>query len=152
MINKLYPYHSQSEIAGIISAKKTLVNSYARKQGLTHTQETIDRLKKKAINNMKSGRTRETYAKISVIRKRQFVCERFRLMQGYERKTKLRATTLPFKVRRRMTMLCYEFNYFRGEDLNDAVVYYDSETRRSEKAEKYAMEKYHIRFEKADDE
>lgn len=152
MVKKLYPDHSQSEISRIMNVKKGLVNRYVSEQGLTHTQETIDRFKRKAIDSMVSARTKETYAKISVARKRRFVCERFRIMQGSRQETKLRVSTLPFKTRRRMTMLCYVFNYFRSEDLNDAVVYYDSETRRSEKAEKYAMEKYHIRFEKADDE
>lgn len=47
-------------------------------------------------------------------------------------------------------MLCHLYNYFKSDDRNSTVVYYDKETKRNAYAEKYANEKYGITFEEGE--
>jgi len=150
LIEELYPNHSSREISVKIGAHKSSVIRYAAQNGLKHTPETTERLRRKVRDSMIASRTKDVYKKIGEKRKRMILCERLRLLQGERQRTKLRISTLPQNVRNRIASLCHVFNYFRGDDLNERVVFYDSETKRNAKAEKFAMRKYHIRFENAE--
>ena len=150
IIAKLYPQRSSREIAELLNVGKSCVVNFAKKNNLHHTEECIQRLRHERTMKSIKARTAETYRKISVTRHRTYLSERLCLLSGKKKETKIIVSILPPKCRRRMTMLCTKFNYFRDEDTNKAVVYYDSETRRNSKAEQYAQEKYGIKFVSAD--
>jgi hypothetical protein len=150
-IIELYPTHSASEIGKIIGLNKSRVNFFASKQGIKHTERTLERLKHERTAKSIAARNKDSWKKAADKRRRTYKMEMLRLLSGQKKQTKIIVSVLPFKCRRRMTMLCNTFNYFRDEDINKAVVYYDKETRRSARAEKYAKEKYGIDFVEADE-
>lgn len=149
-IIELYPTHSASEIGKIIGLHKSGINSFANKQGIKHTERTLERIKYERTAKGVASHNKDSWKKAANKRRRIYKMEMLRLLSGQEKQTKLTVSVLSFKCRRRMTMLCNTFNYFRDEDINKAVVYYDKETRRSARAEKYAKEKYGINFVEAD--
>jgi len=148
-IEENYPYMSGREVGEKVGMDRNWINTYARKHGLKHTPDTIKRIKEGRLHNLTHSRTKETYKKISGAFKKTYKMEVFRVLSGYKQKTKLKVCVLPKKTRRRITMLCHSYNYFKSDDLNSSTVYYDSETKRNAKAEEYAKEKYGIKFEEA---
>lgn len=149
-IIELYPTHSASEIGDIIGLNRSRVNAYASKYGIKHTEEAWKRIKHDRTAKGVAAHKKNSWEKAAEKRRRTYKMEMLRLLSGQEKQTKIIVSVLSFKCRRRMTMLCNTFNYFRDEDINKAVVYYDKETRRSARAEKYAKEKYGINFVEAD--
>lgn len=150
IIKELYPYYSGQEVAIRVGSSKSQVNEYAKRNGITHTPETIERLKRKAISKLCEGHSKESYIKGSEATKRKRKYDTFLLLSGKKQNTKLRISILPQKTRRRITMLCHLYNYFKSDDRNSTVVYYDKETKRNAYAEKYANEKYGITFEEGE--
>ena len=149
-IIELYPTHSASEIGKIIGLGKSRINFFANRQGIKHTERTLERLKHERTVKSIAAHKKDSWKKAADKRRRTYKMEMLRLLSGQEKQTKIIVSVLSFKCRRRMIMLCNTFNYFRDEDINKAVVYYDKETRRSARAEKYAHEKYGINFVEAD--
>lgn len=149
-IIELYPTHSASEIGKIIGLGKSRVNRFANKQGIKHTEITLERIKHERTAKGVAAHNKDSWKKAAEKRHCTYKMELMRLLSGQEKQTKIIVSVLSRKCRRRMIMLCNTFNYFRDADINKAVVYYDKETRRSAKAEKYAKEKYGINFVEAD--
>ena len=149
-IIELYPTHSASEIGKITGLSKNRINHFANKQGIKHTERTLERMKHERIAKCVAAHNKNSWKKAADKRHRTYKMEMLRLLSGQKKQTKINVSVLSFKCRRRMIMLCNTFNYFRDEDINKAVVYYDKETRRSARAEKYAKEKYGINFVEAD--
>ena len=149
-IIELYPTHSASEIGKIIGLNRCRVNCFANKQGIKHTERTLERIKHERTVKGIAAHNKNSWKKAADKRHRTYKMEMLRLLSGQKKQTKINVSVLSFKCRRRMIMLCNTFNYFRDEDINKAVVYYDKETRRSARAEKYAKEKYGINFVEAD--
>lgn len=145
-IMDLYPTHSASEIGDIIGLNRSRVSAYASKYGIKHTEETWKRIKHERTAKGVAAHNKDSWKKAAEKRHRTYKMELMRLLSGQEKQTKIIVSVLSRKCRRRMIMLCNTFNYFRDEDINKAVVYYDKETRRSARAEKYAAEKYGIKF------
>ena len=150
-IIELYPTHSASEIGKIIGLDKSCINRFANKQGIKHTEKTWERIKHERVVKSIAAHNQNSWKKTVNKRRCIYKMEILRLLSGQEKQTKIIVSVLSRKCRRRMIMLCNTFNYFRDEDINKAVVYYDKETRRSAKAEKYAKEKYGINFVEADE-
>ena len=149
-IIELYPTHSASEIGKMIGLNKSRINCFANKQGIKHTEGTLERMKHERVVKSIAAHKKKSWEKAAEKRRRTYKMEMLRLLSGQEKQTKIIVSVLSRKCRRRMIMLCNTFNYFRDEDINKAVVYYDKETRRSARAEKYAKEKYGINFVEAD--
>ena len=145
-IIELYPTHSASEISKIIGLNRCRTNYFANKQGIKHTERTLERIKHDRTAKGVAAHKKNSWKKAAEKRRRTYKMEMLRLLSGQEKQTKIIISVLSYKCRRRMIMLCNTFNYFRDEDINKAVVYYDKETRRSARAEKYAAEKYGIKF------
>ena len=145
-IIELYPTHSASEIGDIIGLNSSSVNAYASKYGIKHTEEAWKRIKHDVAMKGVAAHKAKSWQRAADKRRRTYKMEMLRLLSGQEKQTKIIISVLSYKCRRRMIMLCNTFNYFRDEDINKAVVYYDKETRRSARAEKYAAEKYGIKF------
>lgn len=145
-IIELYPTHSASEIGDIIGLNRSRVNAYASKYGIKHTEEAWKRIKHDGAMKGVAAHKAKSWQRAADKRRRTYKMEMLRLLSGQEKQTKIIISVLSYKCRWRMIMLCNTFNYFRDEDINKAVVYYDKETRRSARAEKYAAEKYGIKF------
>lgn len=145
-IIELYPTHSASEISKIIGLNRCRINYFANKQGIKHTERTLERIKHERTAKGVAAHNKDSWKKAAEKRHRTYKMELIRLLSGQEKQTKIIVSVLSRKCRRRMIMLCNMFNYFRDADINKAVVYYDKETRRSARAEKYAAEKYGIKF------
>ena len=145
-IIELYPTHSASEISKIIGLNRCRINYFANKQGIKHTERTLERIKHDRTAKGVAAHKKNSWKKAAEKRRRTYKMEMLRLLSGQKKQTKMIISVLSYKCRRRMIMLCNTFNYFRDEDINKAVVYYDKETRRSARAEKYAAEKYGIKF------
>lgn len=152
IITELYPHYSGKEIGDKIEVNRNRVNAYAKLHGLTHTSETTARLKKKSVTMLEKGRSHESYMKAANTTRRKRQYDTFLLLSGKKQKTKLKVSILPQKTRRRITMLCHLYHYFKSDDRNSTTVYYDKETRRNAFAEKFAKEKYGITFEEADED
>ena len=127
------------------------INDYARKNGIRHTPEAWQRIKRCRVIDALRGHTKESYLKGAATRKRTYRSEMLRLLSEQSKETKITVSVLSHKCRRRMIMLCNQYNYFRDDDINKAIVYYDSKTRRNASAESYANEKYGIEFVEADE-
>lgn len=54
-ITKLYPDHSVREIAVIVGCHPSTVGKAAKRLKLTHSEETIERLKKNSLANLKKA-------------------------------------------------------------------------------------------------
>lgn len=134
-IRELYPTHSVREVAEAIGATYTAVSRFVTRHRLTHTAEGAARIERRRAEL------------VSASRKRNYVMEKQRLLSGEPQRTRTRVSILSKPARKRMRGLCYYRGYFRSGDINRTVLYYDSETRRSERAEQYAREKYGITFE-----
>lgn len=118
--------------------------------GLTHTPETWKRIKEARNAASRAAHTSSSYERATATRQRTYRKEMYRLLGGQRKETNITISVLSHKYRRRMTMLCYQHNSFRDHDINKAVVYYDKETCRNDAVERYASEKYGIRFMDAD--
>lgn len=149
-IIELYPHYSGREIGDKIGLRRTVVNAYAKKMGITHTPEAYRRIKHERTMKGIAGHSQKSREQAREKNKRTRLMETYRLLSGDRQKTKLKISILPQKTRRRITMLCHLYNYFKSDDRNSTVVYYDSETRRNAFAEKYAHEKYGITFEEGE--
>lgn len=148
-IIEMYPTMSGVDIGRAIGLTGNYVNWFAKKNGLCHNQETLQQMKR--ANASIAAHTKDSYKKAAMTRQRTYKAEQLRLMSGMDKKTRIIISLLSVKCRRRMKTLCHDYNYFRDPDINKAVVYYDSETRRNAFAEKYAQEKYGIKFINADE-
>lgn len=62
-ITKLYPDHSVKEIAEIVGCHPSTVGKAAKRLKLTHSKETIERLKKNSLANLKKAYEKATISK-----------------------------------------------------------------------------------------
>lgn len=62
-ITKLYPDHSVREIAVIVGCHPSTVGKAAKRLKLTHSEETIERLKKNSLANLKKAYDKATIGK-----------------------------------------------------------------------------------------
>lgn len=150
-IIELFPTLSGAEIGRRIGLSRNYVNAFAKRMGVEHTSEAWQRIKHDRAAASVAGHTKESYKKAASKRRRTYKREMFRLLSGEKKETNIIISVLSHKCRRRMIMLCNMYNYFRDPDINEAMVYYDSETRRNSTAEQFATTKYGIKFIQADE-
>lgn len=151
-IIRLYPEHSGKWIAQKVGISYSDMRAIVRTHGLRHTEETTRRLKLEILERARAARTEETARKISKTVKTLRRQETLRLMSGQKQLTKLHICLLPQKTRNRMSGLVTARHYFRGNDINRCVLYYDEQTKRSSRAEEYATKHYGIVFKSAMEE
>ncbi len=145
-IIEFYPTMSGSEIGKILGLSRQHIHLYAKKMGLSHTDECWRRIKKIRSDAITKGHTKSSYEKSRKTRRRTYRRELLRLLSGQQKESKITVSILSYRCRRRMTMLCYMYDYFRDPDINKSVVYYDEKTRRNGRAEAFAAKYYGVKF------
>lgn len=149
-IRALYPDYSCTEIANMTGISFKAINMYVFHHKLKHTEECTIRLRKKSNFNMVMAHNEAVNRRSTETKKKIARMEVIRLLSGEKQKTNMRLSILPMKMRLRMTYMCNVFHYFRDDDINKVVLYYDSETNRSLLSEKRAKEQFGIKFIQAD--
>lgn len=151
-IIRLYPEHSARQVAKIMGISHQTVASFVKAQGLKHAEEVTKRLRDEVLRRARAAHSKETVDKINKAVKALRRQETLRLMSGQPQLSKLRVNLLPKKTQRRMSGLVYYFHYFRGNNRNECVLYYDEQTKRNSKVEEYATKRYGIVFKSAMEE
>lgn len=145
-IRRLYPTHSSREIAEKINRTESGIAKVAKRLGLKHDEKTNQRIKNIRRNNLMNIRFPSDWKeRLSSSRKKIYRSETRLILMGKAQKTKLRILRIPHKTSKAMSRLKGKCNYF-CEDNNDMVLYYDSETNRTENEQYYTI-KYGIKFE-----
>lgn len=133
LLREMYPTMSTKEISERTGIHKSWLISNARKLGLTHTPETVERLRTK-----RGVKRNCDYAAVGRRRKAIYKMERFRLLSGMPQETRLEVYLAPPKVRDAMRKLAREKGYW-FDDIDSRTMYYDENTVRSR------FENYHKR-------
>lgn len=144
VIRKMYPKHFASEIAPIINTSRSVVTRYAQKMGISHDAEWYAKARAEQVRmvvNRKGARKR-----LSEHMKALYAKERRRMINGEKQKTKYKIRIIPRRYVERMDYMVRIYKYFRNENPNSYVLYYDSQTKRSARAEKTSFEEYGIIF------
>ena len=146
-IKKLYPDHSAKEIADIIGCHPSTVSNVAKRLKLTHSEETVERLKKNSLTNLKKAYEQATIRKRVKSWRRTMRVEKFRIMSCIPQKTNFKFSELPTKAYRAKYNLITKHGYF-GFEGKPYILGYDRNTHRMN--EKYYMDKYGFTFEEDD--
>lgn len=135
-----YPYFSTREIATKYGVRHSSVQYWVGKLKLQHTDETRVRISQRASEQLRrfnSGHP-EITRKRSASMRHTAMMERFRVMSGLPQKTKMRIAVRPMKVHKTIWYLVNSRNYFRDIEVGGRfTLYYDEETRRSDREEHY---------------
>lgn len=148
-IRRMYPNTLAKDIASTLGLTYVQVKGFAWRQRLKH--DSVWFRKMTARNVTKYNRTPAMRQEASRKRLILFKQERRRALFGERKKTKLRISLLPKKVRQNKYSLCYKYGYFSGGDPNSTTLYFDSQTRRNARSEEYSKRVYGIRFEQGDE-
>jgi len=147
-ITELYPSKSLSEIAKEVGVGKTTVGRWVKKLNLQHTPDTIKRLKQKTSKNLDCARRNIDYTVVQKKRSRTRRIEEWRVKSGLPQQTKFKIKIIPKRVYQAMWHLKSKYDYFF--DTDSTTLYYDSQTNRRPN-EQYYINKYGIKFERADE-
>ena len=144
-VRKLYPDYSSSEISKMLKITKSCVTSIAKSLGVTHTQETEERLKRKCAQAIVRP---EIIAKRSESLKKTLRLDRYRSANGIKQKTRRKFKTVPSRCLCARNYLCNKYNYFYDKDYGELLtIFYDSETKMlREEQQKHYETKYGIKF------
>lgn len=143
-IAKLYTNHSVKEIAEIVGCHPSTVGKAAKRLKLTHSKETIERLKKNSLANLKKAYEKAIINKRVKSWKRTMRAEKLRFMSCIPQKTNLRFSELPAKAYHAKYNLITKHGYF-GFEGEPYILGYDRNTRRMD--EEYYKNKYGFSFE-----
>lgn len=145
----LYRDRTASEVAALIGVPKYQIRYWIERYGGRHDEETNKKIRRRLNANLRTPEVREKHdeAVRHVIK-----MERWRVVSGMPQKTKRKISILPTKIRRSFAHACRRYNYFRDDDCNALVLYYDEETTRNAQYEAFCEKKYNIRFVSAMDD
>ena len=143
-ITMLYPNHSVREIANIIGCHPSTVGKAAKRLKLTHTEETIERLKKNSLANLKKAYDKATISKRVKSWQKTMRVEKFRVMSCIPQKTNFKFSELSTKAYHAKYNLITKHGYF-GFEGEPYILGYDRNTHRMN--EKYYIDKYGFSFE-----
>lgn len=150
------------EIADEIGIADTNVSARAKRMGLPPRDALVRRLQSEAAKEM-NARCTNRFGKSVATRRALIKMERFRMLHGLPRQTKLILSDVPKKVRYAMGALVVKYHYFRDRRY-PYTLFYDSETERLSETplrikchndmhcEQYYVERYGITFMKADED
>lgn len=147
-VRELFPTMTASEIARATGIPKTTVIRYANKIGVRHTQETIERIRRKQVDALDRGRAQTDRRMVGAKIARIWKAERVRVMSGQPQRTRLRIKTMPKRISGAMWYLANRYNYIYEN--GRATMYYDAMTRRC-KREAYYTNRYGIHFEASEE-
>lgn len=143
-IAKLYTNHSVKEIAEIVGCHPSTVGKAAKRLKLTHSKETIERLKNNSLANLKKAYEKATISKRVKSWQKTMRVEKFRVMSCIPQKTNFKFSELPTKAYHAKYNLITKHGYF-GFEGEPYILGYDRNTHRMN--EKYYMDKYGFSFE-----
>lgn len=150
------------EIAEELGIAATNVSSRAKRMGLPPRDALVRRLQSEAAKEM-HARCPNRFIKAAATRREIIAKERFRMLHGLPRQTKLILSDVPKKIRYALWNLVVKYRYFR-DNRHPYTVFYDSETRRLPETplrvkgyndmycEQYYAERYGIKFMNADED
>lgn len=144
IIVAMYPDHSVMEIGAYLKCDTAGLYKFAKKLGLKHTEETLARIKRKQMENLKKAYSEEVNAKRKKTRARVQMMEEFRAMSGKPQMTNIRMKQMPNKSYHAKYHLIRKYGYF-GYDGEPYTIGYDKNTKRCN--EEYFKKKYGFTFE-----
>lgn len=145
IITARYPLMSAFEIAERYGIPVHVTYYWARKLNVTHTPDTLLRLKRKQKESVRHPPTPETRRKRSENVRKVWRMEYFRAMSGMSRRTQLNLRLIPRRTSEAMYRLRHRRGYFSCKGSSPLVLYYDSLTERTPN-EAYYAQHYGIRF------
>ena len=143
-ITKLYPDHSVREIAVIVGCHPSTVDKAAKRLKLTHSEETIERLKKNSLANLKKGHNKAAIYKRVKSWQRTMCMEKFRVISCIPQRTNFKFAELPSKAYHAKYHLITKHGYFAFEG-EPYILGYDRNTHRMN--EEFYKNKYGFSFE-----
>lgn len=152
-ISELYPTRTASEIAAETGLSTSTVKRWARRLGLAHDPETLERIDEEKRARLAMNRTPESRARQSATYRRRRKADYLRFLSGQPLETRFRFRVVPEKTRKAMWHLERTRDYFRVEG-EPYTLCYDEQTRRltGSRDEAYYASRYGIRFLPADPE
>lgn len=145
MIKEMYPTHSASEIAAILGITKSAVNNAAKRMGVKHTEETVERILRE---NISKSQEHDARAKKSKRLRRTIKIDKFRILSGQQPLTKRKFKQANNKELCAKHYLIRRYYYFCDKDFGETLtLFFDKETKRLlPDRERYYSKKYHIKF------
>lgn len=143
-IAKLYTNHSVKEIAEIVGCHPSTVGKAAKRLKLTHSEETIERLKKNSLANLKKAYEKATISKRVKSWQRTMQMEKFRVISCIPQQTRFKFADIPIKAYHAKYNLITKHGYFAFEG-EPYTIGYDRNTHRMN--EEYYKNKYGFSFE-----
>lgn len=149
-ILELYPNHTTKEIAVTLRISKTTVSFYAHKYNVQHSEEHEKKIREKIQDVLNSADAIEKRrGTLRLKKKRLYIMERFRLLNGEKQKTNVHISQFSIAARKIISKYINKYNYFQFDD-DPRTLYYDGETKRTN-TESYISQKYRIKFSPADE-
>ena len=148
IIRRYYPIMAGREIDRKFGFSLGYANKLARKIGVKHTPETIERMKRE--NRLKCHKI-DVKAKVRKWKLKRKLDE-LRLLEGKPQLTKFRIRTIPKRVTYARQRLIYNYGYYACEG-DPYTLFYDKDTKRLKTAgdkkgtEGYFVNKYGFKFE-----
>lgn len=148
LITEVYADHTMKETARIVGVSTDTVYRQVARLGLRHSEAFEKEIwNRRYQHNVGTAWPEEKKTSVSEKLRKIIARERRRILFGEQQKTRRRLVMLPKRVARYLRHACETYGYFRSDDPNRTVLYYDSQTRRSAKTEAWAAKKHGIRFE-----
>ena len=146
LVAKHYPNMSGYEIAKKFGVSATSVFRWARKLGVKHTLQTVNRLKDKRIASASYACDAQARKKATETMRRKRRADILRLMSGLPQETNLKISFVPKRTMKCICRLKSKYNYFQDVKVGgDYTLYYDSDTTRSPR-EDYYVRRYRLAF------
>ena len=138
-----------SEIAKEMGVSPSTIRKRVVGMQLQKSPQLECRHRQTRLSALKKANTPECRAKATDTMRRTRRMEKWRLMSGLQKKTKLRFRSVPLRVYQALYHLKHKYNYF---SLDEAyVLFYDTQTRRCNDEQYYSI-RYGIKFVEANEE
>ena len=150
LIARLYPHMTASEIARETGMCKSTVNHWARRLGVAHSPETLERIAREQAARRATAWTAETARKRAEATRRRRRMDELRILSGQPQETRFRFKRMPRRCYKAIWHYVNHRGYFQvdGEPYS---LYYDGQTRRTP-LEDRAAARHGLRFLPADGE
>lgn len=139
-----YPTMSSAEIELRFGIKRDTVGKIARKLGISHTEETKQRLYKEKLQRLKKACNSYDRAKTIKTRNAKRKMDMFRMWNGQKRETNYLMAELPKKTYQARHYLVRRYGYCISPD-DPYTLEVTGSTKRCKK-EQYYTDKYRLKF------
>lgn len=143
VVTELFPVMTSTEIEQRYGFNRSHVLTYASRAGVRSSAEKLERIRRMASERawgfLSKGREKSADS-----RKRTVRLERWRMLSGMRRKTRLRLTLVPKRIRDAKKYLVHHYDYFADAD-DEYLLYYHAGAHRTKKEDFYTQA-HHLRF------